>query len=75
MGTYLAGTGTLSWEAWSGAGTPYSLDIPPKFLSTTRVCGTSLFCISVPPTSLDGCGFFNSGVVRLPFNSISDRSE
>ena len=25
--------------------------------------------------SLDGCGFFNSVVVRLPFNSISDGSE
>ena len=24
-----------------------------------------------PPTSLDGCGFFNSIVVRLPFNLIS----
>ena len=28
-----------------------------------------------PPTSLDGCGFFNSVVVRLPFHSISDSSE
>ena len=28
-----------------------------------------------PSTSLDGCGFFNSIVVRLPFNSISDGSE
>ena len=26
--------------------------------------------VSSPPTSLDGCGFFNSVVVRLPFNSI-----
>ena len=25
-------------------------------------------------TSLDGCGFFNSVVVRLPFNLISDSS-
>ena len=30
---------------------------------------------SAPPTSLDVCGFFNSIVVRLPFNSISDGSE
>ena len=28
-----------------------------------------------PPTSLDGCGFFNSTLVRLPFHSISDGSE
>ena len=28
-----------------------------------------------PPTSLDRCSFFNSVVVRLPFNSISDSSE
>ena len=26
-------------------------------------------------TSLGGCGFFNSAVVRLPFTSISDSSE
>ena len=26
-------------------------------------------------TNMDGCGFFNSIVVRLPFNSISDGSE
>ena len=29
----------------------------------------------IPSTSLDGCGFFNSIVVRLPFNSISDDPE
>ena len=28
-----------------------------------------------PPTSMDGCGFFNSLVVRLPFNLISEGSE
>ena len=28
-----------------------------------------------PLTSLDGCGFSNSVVVRLPFNLISDGSE
>ena len=27
--------------------------------------------ICAPPTSLDGCGFFNSVIVRLPFNLIS----
>ena len=75
VGTYLPGTGTLGWEAWCGTGTPCSQDIPPKFLSTIHGCGTSPFCVSTPPTSLDGCGFFNSVGVRLPFNLISDGSE
>ena len=75
MGTYLPGTGTLDWVVWCRTGTPWSSDILPKFSSTTCECGTSLFHISVPPNSLDGCGFFNSIVVRLPFNSISDVSE
>ena len=75
MGTYHPGTGTLGWGAWYGAGTPHSRDIPPKFLSTTRVWGTSLFHVSTPPTSLDGCGFFNSIAVSLPFNLISDGYE
>ena len=35
----------------------------------------SLFHICAPPTSLDGCDFFDSIVVRLPFNLISDGSE
>ena len=71
VGTYLPGTGTLGWGAWCGAGTPCSLDSPSVFSRTTHEWGTSLFCICAPPTSLDGCGFFNSVVVRLPFNSIS----
>ena len=68
-----------SWQrnpgpgVWCGDGTPCSLDIPPKFLSTTCGCGTSPFCICSPPTSVDG--YFNSMVVRLPFNSISDGYE
>ena len=74
-GAYLAGTGTLGWGAWCGAGAPRSQDIPPEFLSTTRGCGTSLFRISAPPASLGGCVFFNSIVVRLPGNSISGGSE
>ena len=37
--------------------------------------GTSLFLICAPPTSLDGCSFFNSIVVRLPFSLISDVPE
>ena len=75
MGTYLSGTGTLDCGSWCGAGTPCSQDIPPEFLSTTRGCGTSLFHVSTLPTSMDGYGFFNSVVVRLSFNTISDRSE
>ena len=75
MGTYLPGTGTLGLGPWCGAGTPCSLDIPPKFLSTICWCGTSPFCLSAPATNLDGCGFFNSIVVTLLFNSISASSE
>ena len=60
---------------WCWAGTPCSQDIPPEFFSSTYEYGTSLFCICAPSTSLDGCGFFNSIVVRLPFNSISEGSE
>ena len=75
VGTYLPGTGTLGWGAWCGAGTPCSWDIPPKFLSTTCGCGTSPFHVCAPSTSLDGCGFFNSTGVRLPFNSISGSAE
>ena len=36
--------------------------------------GTNSFHICTPPTSLDGCGFFNSNGI-LPFNLISDCSE
>ena len=75
VGTYLSGTVTLGWRAWCGAGTPRSHDIPTEFLSATRGCRTSLFPVSASPTSLDGWGLFNSTVVRLPFNSISDGSE
>ena len=75
MRTYFLGTGILGWGPWCGAGTPCSQDIPPKFLSTIQGCGTSPFCISTPPISLDGCGCFNSVVIRLPFNLISDGAE
>ena len=74
MGANLPGTGTLGWGVSCGAETPHSQDIPPKFLSTTCGCGTRLFHNSVPPTSLDGCGFFSFVVVRLPFNLLSDGS-
>ena len=75
IGTYLPGTWTLGWGLWCGAGSPHSWDISSKFLSTMHGCGTCPICVCTPPTSLNGCGFFNSLVVRLPFNSISDGSE
>ena len=61
--------------AWCGAGIPCSQDIPPEVLSTTHGWRTGLFHICTPPTSLDGCGFFSSILVRPPFNSISVSSE
>ena len=60
---------------WCWAGSSCSWDIPPKFLSTTCGWETSPLHVCAPPTSLDGCGFFNSVVVKLQFNSISDGSE
>ena len=75
MRTYLLGIGTLGWGSWCEAGTPCSQDIPPEFLSTTPRCGTSTFHVHTPPTSLDGCGFFDSVVIRLLFNPVSDGSE
>ena len=74
IGTCLPGIGTLGWGIWCGAGTLCSWDIPFRFLSTTCVCGTSLFCISAPLTRL-GCGFFNCMLIRLPLNLISAFSE
>ena len=38
-------------------------------------CGISPLFICYPHTTLDGCGFFNSVVVRLPFNLIFDGSQ
>ena len=75
MGIYLPATGTLDWGAWCWAGTPRSQHIPPKFLFTTHGCGASSFHNSTPSAHLDGCGFFNFIVVRLPFNTVSDSSE
>ena len=72
VGTYLPGTGALGWGAWCRSGTLRSQDIPPECLSTTCGCRSSPFSICTPSTSLDGCGFFNSVVVRLPFNLISE---
>ena len=57
------------------AETPCSQNIPPEFSSTSHGWGTSLLCLCLPPTSLCRCGFFNSVVVRLPVDLISDGSE
>ena len=75
VGIYLHGTETLDWESWYGAGNPHSQDISPEFLSTTCGCGTSPIHDCTTLTNLDWCGFFNSVVVRLPFNLIFDCSE
>ena len=65
--------GLFSWhEPWAegpGVGLGH---LTPELLSTTCGCGTSPFHICAPPIRLHGCGFFNSIVVRLPFNSTSD---
>ena len=72
VGTYLPGTGTLGWGAWCVFETPCSRDIPPEFYPA-HLCVGPAYCGSGPDsTSLDGCGFFNSVVVRLPFSFISD---
>ena len=52
MGTSLTGTGTLGSGPDVGLG-PFILRYPSRFLSTTCGYGTSLFCISTPPPSLD----------------------
>ena len=58
-----------------GSGTTHHRDIPPKFLYITHGCRTSLFHISDFPTSLDGCGFFNSVIVRFPFRPGTSSSQ
>ena len=72
-GTYLPSTGTLGWEPGVGLG----LLTPKIFLSNfyPHEYGASPFHVHACPSSVDGCGFFNSVVVRLPFNSISDVPE
>ena len=67
-GTHLPGLGDLVW-VWDS--TP-EISFPNFY---PRGCGASLFCVRALPTSLDACGFFNSIVVRLLFNSISDFPE
>lgn len=61
---------TLGW----GLGVGLGLFAPKIALLNFYPCGcwTNLFCVCTPPTSLDGCCFFSSTVVRLPFSSMSD---
>ena len=56
--------------AWCGSVTPHLEISLPNFYP--RGCEASPFRVRTPPTSLHGCSFFNSVVVRLPVNSISD---
>ena len=72
MGTYLPGTRTLGW----GPGVQLGLLIFEIFLVNFYLPRVDMEpAHSVSPTSVDGCGFFNSVVVRLPFSLISDASE
>ena len=59
------GLGGLVWDS-------SLLRYPSQIFITIHGSGTSPFCVSAPLTSLDGCGFFHSIVVRFPFNLISD---
>ena len=71
VGTYLPGTGPWAGGPCVGLGllTP---EISLRIFIHNTWCVASPLCICAPPTSLDGCGFFHSIVVRLPFNLISD---
>ena len=79
MGTYLPDGFQGSLEPWAdGPGVGLGLfahEISLLNLSTTCGWETSLYCVCTPPTTLDGCDFFNSIVVRFPFTSISDGSQ
>ena len=72
-GTYLPSTGIL------GRGPGVGLGLLAPEISLTNFyphgCGASSFYLCDPPTSLGGCGFFNSIVIQLPFNWIADMLE
>ena len=59
---------------WCGAGTPHSWYIPLKFIHHMWVWDQPVPRLH-PSYQSNGCGFFNSEVVGLPFNLISDGSE
>ena len=77
MESYLPGTGTLGWGFRVGLGTSLQRYPSQIFIHHTWVWDQPVphLLISVSPTTLDGCCFFTSIVVGLPFNSISDGSE
>ena len=49
--------------------------LAPKISLLSFYPSHSVFCVCTTPTSVDGCGFFSSVVVRLPFNLISEGVE
>ena len=61
------GLGGLVW-GWDSSFLRYPSWI---FSHHTWMWDQPISCLC-PPTSLDGCGFFNSVVVRLPVNLIAD---
>ena len=68
VGTYLPGTVTLGWESWWG----WDSSIP-RYSSWIfiHMCYVGPPCSAyVSSTTLNGCGFFNSVVVILQFNSV-----
>ena len=68
----------LALESWDmGPGVGLGLFAPRISLLNfyQRGCSGSPFCVRAPLTILDGCGFFNSVVVRLSRNPISDVPE
>ena len=68
----------LALKSWAG-GPSVDLGLLAPVISQIFIHHTWVKDQLVPrrhlPTSLDGCGFFNSVVVRFPFNSITDVSE
>ena len=73
VGISLLGTGALGW----GPGVwlrhlipqrgPPQLRYPSRFLSAMYGCETNLFCVPVPPTSLDVAASLNL-VIGFPFS-------
>ncbi|KAF6125464.1 hypothetical protein HJG60_009905 [Phyllostomus discolor] len=63
----------LGWGLLEGTGVGLGLFAPQISLLNFYPYRyeASLFHVRTPPTSLNGCGFFNSVAVLLPFNSIS----
>ena len=70
----------LTLEPWAGrSGVRLGLLAPkislPTFYSLHVDVGPAHSTSPPTPTSVNGCGFFQSVVVRLPFDSNSDGSE